>query len=309
MILKEPIELEVTYQERIDKYISDHTHISRNDVKNIILDYGVFVDQDVEVRKPNFIVKPGHLITIKNKVPTREYNLEPQKMDLDIVYEDDDLVIINKPSGLVVHPAPGNYDQTLVNGLLYHFKDLSDLNGPVRPGIVHRIDKYTSGLILIAKNNTAHRYFAQLIKDHQVEREYKAIVKGIIKNSVTHINLPIGRNPNDRQKMMITKHNSKHATTHVYREYLYQNHSLVRCVLETGRTHQIRLHLSYINHPVVGDDLYGSYLDEFYQRLHAYKLSFKHLNGKQMSFEIDYPKGFFEGIEGVYQPDLNEPKA
>ena len=303
MVLKEMIVLEVTYQDRIDKYIAAHTTISRNDVKTIILDYGVYVDETVEVRKPNFTVKPGHTITIKNKLKPKEYNLAPQPMALDVVYEDEHIIIINKASGLVVHPAPGHYDQTLVNGLLYHFRHLSDLNGPIRPGIVHRIDKHTSGLILIAKTNVAHRYFAQQIKDHKVVREYKALVKGVVNKGIIHIDLPIGRHPNDRQKMMVTRLNAKPARTHVYREYLYSDYSLVRCVLETGRTHQIRLHLSYINHPVVGDDMYGSYLDDFYQRLHAYKLTFTHLNGQILNFEVDYPPKFFEGLEGVYPPD------
>lgn len=301
MVLKEKIILKVEYQERIDKFISENTNISRNDVKNIILDYGVFVDENVEVRKPNFIVKPGHIITISNKIEKKEYNLEPQNIPLDIVYEDDDIAIINKPSGLVVHPAPGNYDKTLVNALLYHFKDLSDLNGPIRPGIIHRIDKFTSGLIIVAKNNVAHRYFAKLIHDHEVKREYKAIVKGLITNDVIHINVPIGRNPNDRQKMMVTKINSKEAITHVYPLHLYKNHSLIRCELETGRTHQIRVHLKYINHPIVGDDLYDKYVDDFYQRLHAYKISFKHLNGKEMTFEVPYPDTFFKNIDDVYE--------
>lgn len=302
MILKEQIKINVEYQERIDKYISDHSDISRNEVKNIIIDYGVFVDENVEVRKPNFIVKPGHVISIRNKPETKEYNLEPQNIPLDVVYEDQDIVVINKPSGMVVHPAPGNYDGTLVNALLYHFKDLSDLNGPIRPGIIHRIDKHTSGLILVAKNNTSHRYFAQLIKEHKVEREYKAIVEGLITNSAIHIDVPIGRNTNDRQKMMVTKHNSKEARTHVYPLHLFNKYTLVKCVLETGRTHQIRVHLNHIKHPIIGDDLYGKYIDEFKQRLHAYRLSFQHMNGKKMTFNVDYPKGFFDGVEGIYNP-------
>lgn len=303
MILKDEIILEVNYQERIDKFISDNTDISRNEIKNIILDYGVYVDDSVEVRKPNFIVKPGHVIKITKKIDNKEYNIEPQNIPLDIVYEDQHIVVINKPSGLVVHPAPGNYDKTLVNALLYHFKDLSDLNGPIRPGIIHRLDKYTSGLIIVAKTNEAHRYFADLIKEHKVNREYKAIVKGIINNEVLHIDLPIGRNPNDRQKMMVTKINSKNSYTDVYLLYKYQKYSLVRCVLKTGRTHQIRVHLNYINHPVLGDDLYGQYIDDFRQRLHAYKISFKHIDGQNLFFEVDYPKEFFENIEGIYRPE------
>lgn len=306
MVLKEEIKLSVEYQDRIDKYISDNTDISRNDVKNIILDYGVFVDENVEVRKPNFTVKPGHVITIKNKIPKKEYNLKPQNIPLEIVFEDEDIIIINKQKNLVVHPAPGNYDSTLVNALLYHFKDLSDLNGIIRPGIIHRIDKHTSGLIIVAKNNVSHRYFAQQIKEHKVIREYKAIVSGIIKNKALHINAPIGRNPNDRQKMMVTKNNSKNAITHVFPLFQFPKHTFIKCVLETGRTHQIRVHLSYINHPIVGDDLYGKYVDDFYQRLHAYKISFTHINGEKMSFEVDLPENFFNGVEGIYDPYLDK---
>ena len=302
MVLKDEIIINVEYQDRIDKYISDNSDISRNEVKNIILDYGVYVDETVEVRKPNFTVKPGHVIKITKKPQNKEYKIEPQNIPLDIVYEDEHIVVINKPSGMVVHPSPGNYDKTLVNALLYHFKNLSDLNGPIRPGIVHRIDKYTSGLLLVAKTNEAHRYFADLIKKHKVNREYKAIVKGIIENDVTHIDLPIGRCLNDRQKMMVTRHNGKESYTDVYPLHLYEKYTLVKCVLKTGRTHQIRVHLKYINHPVLGDDLYDLYVDEFRQRLHAYKLSFKHINGKNLLFEIDYPKEFFSGVDGIYCP-------
>ncbi|MBD5423395.1 MAG: RluA family pseudouridine synthase [Mycoplasma sp.] len=297
--------LEVLYKERIDKYISDNTDISRNEIKNIIKDYGVYVDDDVEVRKVNFTVKPGHTIKITRKKSDKEYNIIPQKIDLDIVYEDDHIVVINKPSGMVVHPAPGNYDKTLVNALLYHFKDLSDLNGPIRPGIVHRIDKYTSGLLIVAKTNEAHRYFANLIKEHKVNREYKAIIKGAINNDIIHIDVPIGRCPNDRQKMMVTKTNSKEAYTDVYPIHSYNGkYTLVKCVLKTGRTHQIRVHLKYINHPIIGDDLYDKYIDEFRQRLHAYKISFINIDGKHLTFEVDYPNGFFDGIEGIYNPEM-----
>lgn len=303
MILKEEIILKVDYQDRIDKYISDHTDISRNEVKNIIIDYGVFVDEIVEVRKPNFTVKPNHIIKITKKVNNKEYKIEPQNIPLDIIFEDEHIVIINKPSGMVVHPAPGNYDNTLVNALLYHFRNLSDLNGSIRPGIIHRIDKYTSGLLIVAKTNEAHRYFANLIKEHKINREYKAIVKGLITNDILHIDLPIGRCPNDRQKMMVTKNNSKNAYTDVYPLYHYKNHTLIKCVLKTGRTHQIRVHLSYIKHPVLGDDLYGKYLDDFRQRLHAYKLSFTHINGKNLTFEVDYPEDFFSNVEDIYPVD------
>ncbi|WP_406602797.1 RluA family pseudouridine synthase [Metamycoplasma sualvi] len=303
MIIKDEIVIKVEYQDRIDKYISDHTDISRNDIKDIIKDYGVFVDETVEVRKPNFIVKPNHVIKITKKIVKDDYNLEPQNIPLDIVYEDEHIVVINKPSGMIVHPAPGNYDKSLVNALLYHFKNLSNLNGPIRPGIIHRIDKHTSGLLIVAKTNQAHRYFADLIKKHEVNREYLAIAKGVI-NNIIHIDVPIGRNPHDFQKMMVSKINSKNAYTDIYPIHNFDNkYTLVKCVLKTGRTHQIRVHLKYINHPVLGDDLYDQYLDEFRQRLHAYKLSFKHINGKDMEFIADCPKEFYENVPEIYKPN------
>ncbi len=306
MTLKEEIILNVDYQDRIDKYISDNTDISRNEIKNIIMDYGVYVDENVEVRKPNFTVKPGHTIKITRKKDNKEIKAEAQNIPIDVVFEDEHIIVVNKHSGMTVHPAPGSYDQTLVNALLYHFKDLSDLNGPIRPGIVHRIDKYTSGLLIVAKTNEAHRYFSDLIREHKVNREYKAIVIGNIDSDVIHIDVPIGRNKNDRQKMEVTKVNSKEAYTDVYPLHHFGNkYTLVKCVLKTGRTHQIRVHLSYIKHPVLGDDLYGKNIDDFKQRLHAYKISFKHINGKDLTFEVDYPKGFFDGVEGIYNPEAD----
>ncbi|MGL5205382.1 MAG: RluA family pseudouridine synthase, partial [Metamycoplasmataceae bacterium] len=278
MLLKKEIVLKSNEKVRIDKFIADNTDFSRNEVKEIIDTYGVYVD-GILIRKPKFIINEGATITIKEK-PQNEIIMIAQDIPIEIVFEDEHIIIINKKSGMVVHPAPGNKDGTLVNALLFHFKDLSDLNGPIRPGIVHRIDKHTSGLILIAKTNASHKYFAELIKEHKINRYYKALVVGKILNDVIHINVPIGRNVNDRQKMMVTKQNSKNAITHVYPEKIYPNYTLVRCELETGRTHQIRVHLKHINFPVVGDPVYGKSLDSFNQRLHAYKLSFIHITGE-----------------------------
>ncbi|MBN3535009.1 RluA family pseudouridine synthase [Mycoplasma procyoni] len=290
------IVLEVEYKERIDKYISDNTEISRNDAKDIILNKGVVVNETIVVNKPNFVVSEGQTILIRD-IPVKEMNIEPENIPLDIVYEDDDLVVVNKQSGIVVHPAPGNLSGTLVNGLLYHFKNnLSDLNGDMRPGILHRIDKDTSGLLIVAKNNKAHQFLAQELKDHKIKRKYKAIVEGIVTNEITHINLPIGRDPMHRQKMCVIKQNSKEAITHVYLEKLFnyenKNYSLVRCELETGRTHQIRVHMAYIKNPVFGDPLYGKKVDEFNQRLHAYEIEFMHPNGTMMKFNAPLPKEF-----------------
>lgn len=295
MLLNKEIELKSTEKTRIDKFISDNSDFSRNEIKEIIDTYGVFVD-GVLVRKAKFMVNEGQTIVIKEKIQ-REIDMIAQNIAIEIAYEDDHIIIINKKSGMVVHPAPGNKDGTLVNALLYHFKDLSDLNGSIRPGIVHRIDKYTSGLILIAKNNISHKYFAQLIKEHKVNRFYKALVIGKILNDVIHINVPIGRNINDRQKMTVTKLNSKESITHVFPEMVYKNYTLVRCELETGRTHQIRVHLKYINFPIVGDPTYGKTVDDFNQRLHAYKLSFIHITGEFIEIESELPKEFFQNID------------
>ncbi|MDK2820009.1 MAG: RluA family pseudouridine synthase [Mycoplasmataceae bacterium] len=295
MLLNKEIELKSTEKIRIDKFISDNSDFSRNEIKEIIDTYGVFVD-GILVRKVKFMVNEGQTVVIKEKIQ-KEIDMIAQNIEIEVAYEDDHIIIINKKSGMVVHPAPGNKDGTLVNALLYHFKDLSDLNGVIRPGIVHRIDKHTSGLILIAKNNTSHKYFAQLIKEHKVNRFYKALVIGKMLNNVIHINVPIGRNINDRQKMTVTKLNSKEAITHVFPEKVYKNYTLVRCELETGRTHQIRVHLKYVNFPIVGDPTYGRTLDDFNQRLHAYKLSFIHITGEFLEIESELPKEFFQNID------------
>lgn len=295
MLLNKEIVLKSDEKMRIDKFIADNSDFSRNEVKEIIDLYGVYVD-GILVRKSKFMINEGQTITIKEK-PRNEIVMIPQNIPIEITYEDEHIIIINKKSGVVVHPAPGNKDGTLVNALLYHFKNLSDLNGPIRPGIVHRIDKHTSGLILIAKTNAAHKYFAELIKEHKVNRYYKALVVGKVLNDVIHINVPIGRNVHDRQKMAVTKQNSKNAITHVYPEKVYPNFTLVRCELETGRTHQIRVHLKHINFPIVGDPVYGRPLDNFNQRLHAYKLSFIHITGEFIEVESELPSEFFENID------------
>ncbi len=295
MLLKNEIILKSNEKMRIDKFISDNSEFSRNEIKEIIDVYGVYVDGTL-VRKVKFMVNEGQTVVIKEKIQN-EIIMIAQDIPIDISYEDDHIIIINKKSGMVVHPAPGNKDGTLVNALLYHFKDLSDLNGSIRPGIVHRIDKHTSGLILIAKTNAAHKYFADLIKGHKVNRFYKALVVGKVLNDAIHIDVPIGRNVHDRQKMTVTKLNSKKAITHVYPEKVYPNFTLLRCELETGRTHQIRVHLKHINFPVVGDPVYGRTLDDFNQRLHAYKLSFVHITGEFIEVESPLPEEFFQNID------------
>jgi 23S rRNA pseudouridine1911/1915/1917 synthase len=281
----------VTTSDRIDKYITLNSEFSRNEIKNLILEHAVYVNEKL-VRKPKFICKEGDEIEIK-KLPEKELNVIPEDLPITIIYEDDDLIIVNKASGMVVHPAPGHRSGTLVNALLFHFNQLSDLNGLVRPGIVHRIDKDTSGLLIVAKNNKAHKILAEMLKNHDIKRKYIALIKGRMENKVTHIDLPIGRDPIHRKRMAVQKNNAKHAITHIFVETIYEDYSRVRCELETGRTHQIRVHLSYLKHPVLGDPLYGSKIDDFNQRLHAYELEFVHPTTKKiMNFKAEVPDQF-----------------
>lgn len=284
-------QLEVKYEDRIDKYISDNSDFSRTDIKKLIESHAVFYD-GISVRKPNFKVKEGGIVLVTDVIQ-KEINADPEDIEIEIVYEDDDLAVINKKSGMVVHPAPGHPGGTLVNALLFKFKGLSDINGDIRPGIVHRIDKDTSGLLVVAKNNETHAALAELLKEHKVNRIYQAWVKGKLENKVTHIKLPIGRDQKNRQRMAVQDHHSKDAITHVYVEKILEDKTLVRCELETGRTHQIRVHLSHIGHPIIGDPIYGTKIDDFGQRLHAYKLEFIHpRTKKEMKFEVQPPKEF-----------------
>lgn len=285
------IQISVSQRERIDKFIAANSNFSRTDIKKLIAGHAVFVNEK-SVRKPNFTVNVGDAILITDIIQ-KEIKAIPQDIAIDVVYEDDDLIIINKASGMVVHPAPGHPDGTLVNALLYHFKDLSDINGQVRPGIVHRIDKDTSGLLVVAKNNDAHVFLAAELKEHNIKRTYYALVKGRIDHKIMHIKLPIGRKPNNRKLMAVTTLNSKEAITHIFMEKVNDDTSLVRCELETGRTHQIRVHMQYVKHPIIGDPLYGVRIDDFGQRLHAAKLELIHPTTKKlMTFEVPIPKEF-----------------
>lgn len=228
----------------------------------------------------------------------------PENIPLDIYYEDDDLIVVNKPSGMVVHPAPGNYTGTLVNALIYHTNNLSKVNTNIRPGIVHRIDADTSGLLLVAKNDKSHNILAEAIQKKEVVREYIALVEGIIMEDTATIDAPIGRDKKDRKKMTVTSENSKDAVTHIRVLERYKDSTLIRCKLETGRTHQIRVHLSYIGHPVVNDPVYGhkKLIDkDFGQMLHAEKLGFVHPTTKEyMEFTAEPPKRFQE-ILNIYK--------
>ena len=232
----------------------------------------------------------------------KELSLEKKDIKLDILYQDSDVVVINKPRGMVVHPSNGHYDgDTLVNALLYAITDLSSINGVVRPGIVHRIDKNTSGLLVVAKNDAAHIFLQDQLKDHSMHREYLALVEGVVAHTDIKIDAPIGKNPKDRLKRAIDIYEGKDAVTHIHVEERFKEHTLVSCRLETGRTHQIRVHLRYIKHPIVGDPEYGKRHQRFDcsgQMLHAYKLTFVHPTTKErMTFTCPLDQEFASVLE------------
>ena len=281
-------------KERLDKHLSHISSISRIEIQKLIELEQILVNDKI-IKMNKFKVQHGDNIQILSRI-NREVTIEPEKIALDIVYEDDLLLVINKPNMMVTHPAPGNYSGTLVNALIYHFQNLSNVNGELRPGIVHRLDKDTSGLLVVAKDNKTHNFLAKQLQDHKIDREYLAIVEGIIINKITHIDLPIGRDPRNRQKMAVRYAKSKQAVTHVYIEKEFSKNTLIKCVLETGRTHQIRVHLAYIKHPILGDKKYGTSVDDFGQYLHAKKLSFTHPNGEKMTFHAELPKEFKDKI-------------
>ena len=274
---------------RIDSFLADSSDLSRSQIQKLIEEGRVLVNNETTVSR--YKVNPGDFITAEylEQTPT---DIKPKNIALDIVYEDEDLIVINKPKGLVVHPAAGNYDNTLVNALLYHCKELSDINGYYRPGIVHRIDKDTSGLLVCAKNNAAHAALSAQLQDKTCFRKYYAIVNGIIDNNEGIINAPIGRSSKDRQKMEVTDKNSKEAITEFKVLQRLSSTCLVECELKTGRTHQIRVHMAFIKHPVLNDPKYSKKtIDETGQYLHAYYLSFIHpKTNERMEFVTDMPE-------------------
>ena len=299
-MMKEKIRIEVENlekNERIDKYLSSKLDdsFSRAKIQKLIDEELILVND--KVIKSSYKVSNGDVILITDK--EEDMSVKPEKMDIDIVYEDDDVMVINKKSGVVVHPAPGNYSGTLVNGLMYLSKDLSHVNGEFRPGIVHRIDKDTSGLLIVAKNDKAHRILAEELKEKKIKRKYIALVSGVINHDVGEIDAPIGRDPSDRKKMCVTSTNSKDAITHFRVLERYKNASLIECELETGRTHQIRVHMKYIDHPVINDPVYGkSNHGEFGQLLHAKEITFTHPTTKEiMTFSCEVPEEFNKILE------------
>lgn len=283
--------------ERIDKYLSSKLddNFSRAKIQKLIDEELILVNG--KVVKSSYKVSNGDVILITDKED--DMSIKPEKMDIDIIYEDDDVMVINKKSGVVVHPAPGNYSGTLVNGLMYLSKDLSHVNGEFRPGIVHRIDKDTSGLLIVAKNDKAHRILAEELKEKKIKRKYITLVSGVINHDIGEIDAPIGRDPSDRKKMCVTSTNSKDAITHFRVLERYKNASLIECELETGRTHQIRVHMKYINHPVINDPVYGkNNHGEFGQLLHAKEITFTHPTTKKvMTFSCNVPEEFNKILE------------
>ena len=285
--------------ERLDKALSlFRNDLSRSYISKLIDEGKVLVNNKQE--KASYKVKENDDICLLDIVE-KKADIKEENIPLNVVYEDDDIMIINKEQGMVVHPANGHYSGTLVNALMYQADSLSSINGVVRPGIVHRIDKDTSGLICIAKNDTAHHFLAEQLKDHTMAREYIALVRGVIKENSGTIDMPIGRDKKDRQKMGIDKE-GKPSTTHFQVLERFKDHTLVKCQLVSGRTHQIRVHMSAIGHPVEGDPLYaGKNYDKLYkngQLLTAYKLKLIHpTTKKEMVFEIKLPIYFLEVLD------------
>nr|SFZ88112.1 Ribosomal large subunit pseudouridine synthase D [Loigolactobacillus rennini] len=280
-----------TQQGRLDTVLRDaFTQLTRSHIQNLIKAKLVQVN-GVSV-KAKYVVTPGDYIVIKIPKPV-SLTAKPEKMPLDIVYEDADVLVVNKPQGMVVHPAPGHSHGTLVNALLYH-SPLSTINGVIRPGIVHRIDKDTSGLLMVAKNNLAHQSLAAQLQAKTTQREYLALVHGNFKEQRGTIDAPLGRAKNDRKKQAVVA-DGRHAVTHFEVLMRFKAYTLIKCQLETGRTHQIRVHMRYIGHPVAGDPLYGpkKTLSGHGQFLHAAKLGFKHpRTGEQLTFSVAVPPIF-----------------
>lgn len=278
--------------ERIDNYLIKILNKSRSKIQNLIKTENVKVNN--KIIKNSYIVKQNDDIEI-NEIEEQPLSAKAEKIDLDIVYEDDDIIVVNKQNGLVVHPAVGNPIGTLVNGLMYHSKNLSKVNGEFRPGIVHRIDAFTTGLLVVAKNDYAHEFLARQLENKTTHRIYVALVWGVINEDTGTIDAPIGRDKKDRKKMAVTSENSKNAVTHFKVIERYKDATLIELKLETGRTHQIRVHMNYINHPVVNDSVYGKrkLIDETGQCLHAKELGFLHPTTKKyMCFTSELPKEF-----------------
>lgn len=305
MILLDSYELKIEQEEegeRLDVILSSNIEdLSRNYIQKLIEKGAVTINGVIEESK-KYKVKKNDKVSIIVPEP-QKLELIPENIPLDIIYEDLDLIVVNKPKGMVVHPAVGNYTGTMVNALLYHCKNLSTINGVIRPGIVHRIDKDTSGILVVAKNDKSHAILAGQLKEHSIKRIYHSVVYGNITKDKGTIDFPIGRHPTNRLKMAVTDLNSKRAVTHFEILERYGNFTYLKAQLETGRTHQIRVHMAYINHPLLGDLTYGPKKSKYHiegQILHAKMLGFIHPStGEYMEFDSDLPKHFVDAIKKV----------
>ena len=295
---KETFEVEYEYEgERLDKYVSIlFPEQSRSFFQKLIKDGNVSVND--KIQKANYRLKTEDLVTVE--IPDAvETQILPEDIPLDILYEDDDLLVVNKPKGMVVHPSAGHYSGTLVNAIMYHCKDsLSGINGEIRPGIVHRIDMDTTGSLIVCKTDMAHKVIAAQLKEHSIHRCYRAIVHGVIKEDSGVIDAPIGRNPTDRKKMAINEQNGKRAVTHFKVLKRFRQFTYIECELETGRTHQIRVHMASLQHPLLGDSVYGPAKSPYKlqgQTLHAMTIGFIHPStGGYMEFSAPLPAYFEE---------------
>ena len=294
---------------RLDKYLSVvNVDLTRSYVQKLLEEKSITVNGSVQ--KASYKVREGDVVFV-NTSNIRELEVLPEDIPLDIVYEDEDIIIVNKQKGMVVHPGNGNYTGTLVNALMYSHKDrLAAINGVLRPGIVHRIDKDTSGIIVVAKNDEALKSLSSLFKEHNITRKYVAIVKGIVEKDNIKIDLPIGRCESDRVKMAVTTKNSKKAVTHikVLERFIKSNYTLIEATLETGRTHQIRVHMSYIGHPLLGDEVYSKGKNDFSihgQVLHAKVLGFVHPKTKEY---VEYVQEEPEEFKNILEELKNKEK-
>ena len=299
--MKRELQYEVTAEEdglRLDQYIAGRCmDLSRSYIQKLIKESRVTINKNIQT-KTKTAIQESDIVNVSLPDP-KELEIKPQDIPLDILYEDNDVLVVNKPKGMVVHPAPGHYEDTLVNAVLYHCRDnLSGINGVLRPGIVHRIDKDTTGALIVCKNDRAHQKIADQLRAHTITRSYRAIVYNNFSEDEGMINAPIGRHPTNRKKRMVTEKNSKEAITH-YKVLDHLNHKFnyIECRLETGRTHQIRVHMSHIGHPLLGDEVYGPVNSKFKnlqgQTLHAATLGFIHPTTEEyMEFSAPLPDYF-----------------